>query len=70
MGTVPKSFNFGKLEVGAKGEAETEYELISLRIFRDDRVVCEIDKENAVCRIWDGFTLVDTAQRIRQLIGL
>lgn len=70
MGTAPKSFNLGKLEVGAKGDAETEYELISLRIFRDDRVVAEIDKENAVCRFWDGFTLVDSGQRIRQLIGL
>jgi hypothetical protein len=70
MGTAPKSFNLGKLEVGTKGEAESEYELISLRVFRDDRVVMEIDKENAVCRFWNGFQLVDNGQRIRQLIGL
>jgi len=70
MGTAPKSFNFGKLEVGAKGEAVSEYELISLRVFRNDRVVAEIDKENAICRWWNGVQMVDSALRIRQLIGL
>jgi Bacteriophage tail tube protein len=70
MGTAPKSFNLGKLEVGAKGESVSEYELISLRVFRDDQVLLQIDKENAVCKWWDGFQLVDNAQRIRQLIGL
>lgn len=70
MGTAPKSFNLGKLEVGTKGEAVTEYELISLRVLRNDRIVVEIDKENAVCRWWNGTQLVDHARRIRQLIGL
>jgi hypothetical protein len=70
MGTAPKSFNLGKLEVGAKGEAVSEYELISVRIFRNDRIVAEIDKENAICRWWNGVQLVDSAARIRQLIGL
>jgi uncharacterized protein len=70
MGTLPKSLNFGKLEVGAKGEAVSEYELISLRVFRDDRVIYEMDKENAVSRQWNGIQLVDNAQDIRQKIGL
>jgi hypothetical protein len=70
MGTVPRGFNLGKLEVGTKGEGESEYELISLRALRDDKIMLEIDKENAVCRWWDGAQLVDNAQRIRQLIGL
>jgi phage tail tube protein FII len=70
MGTAPKSFNFGKLEVGTKGEAVTEYELISLRVFRSDRVMLEIDKENAVCRWFNGIELVDHGRVIRQLIGL
>jgi P2 family phage contractile tail tube protein len=70
MGTVPKDFNFGKLEVGTKGDAETEYELISLRVLRNDQIMLEIDKENAICRWWNGFQLVDNARRIRQLIGL
>jgi P2 family phage contractile tail tube protein len=70
MGVAPKSFNLGKLEVGAKGEAVSEYELISLRVFRNDQVVAEIDKENAVCRWWNGVQIVDSALRIRQLIGL
>jgi phage tail tube protein FII len=70
MGTAPKSFNLGKLEVGTKGEGVSEYELISLRILRNDRIVVEIDKENAVCRWWNGNQLVDHARRIRQLIGL
>jgi Phage tail tube protein FII len=70
MGTAPKTFNLGKLEVGTKGELESEYELISLRVLHDDRIMFEVDKENAVCRWWNGFTLVDNAQRIRQLIGL
>jgi hypothetical protein len=30
----------------------------------------EMDKENAVCRWFNGTTLVDNAARIRQLIGL
>jgi phage tail tube protein FII len=70
MGTAPKSFNLGKLEVGTKGELESEYELINLRILHNDRIMCEVDKENAICRWWDGFQLVDNAARIRQLIGL
>jgi uncharacterized protein len=70
MGTAPKGFNFGKLEVGTKGDAETEYELISLRVLRNDRIMLEIDKENAVCRWFNGVQLVDHALRIRQLIGL
>jgi hypothetical protein len=70
MGTAPKGFNLGKLEVGTKGEGESEYELISLRVLRDDQIMFEIDKENAVCRWWDGVQLVDNAARIRQLIGL
>lgn len=70
MGTAPKSFNLGKLEVGTKGELESEYELISLRVLHDDRIMFEVDKENAVCRWFNGFQLVDNARRIRQLIGL
>jgi hypothetical protein len=70
MGVAPKIFNLGKLEVGTKGEAVSEYELISLRCLHDDRIVLEVDKENAVCRWWDGAKLVDHAQRIRQLIGI
>lgn len=70
MNTAPKSFNFGKLEVGTKGDAETEYELISIRAFRNDQVVLEIDKENAVCRWFNGIQLVDHGLVIRQLIGL
>jgi hypothetical protein len=30
----------------------------------------EVDKENAICSWYNGFTLVDSAQPIRQLIGL
>ena len=70
MGTAPKSFNLGKLEVGTKGEAVSEYELISLRAYRDDQVMLELDKENGVCRWWNGTTLVDSGQTIRQLIGI
>jgi P2 family phage contractile tail tube protein len=70
MGTAPKSFNFGKLEVGAKGEAVSEFELISLRVLLNDKALLEIDKENGICRISDGVTLIDYGQRIRQLIGL
>ena len=70
MGTAPRGFNFGKLEVGTKGDGESEYELISLRCLKDDKIMLEIDKENAVCRWWNGFQLVDNAQQIRQLIGL
>ena len=70
MGKEPKSFNIGKLEVGTKGELESEYELINLRVLHDDKVMFEVDKENAVCRWFDGFRLVDNAREIRQLIGL
>jgi hypothetical protein len=70
MGTVPKGCNFGKLEIGTKGEPVTEYELISLRVLHNDKIVVEVDKENAICRWWNGTQLVDYALRIRQLIGL
>jgi hypothetical protein len=70
MGTLPKGFNLGKLEVGTKGEGESEYELVNLRVLRDDQIMFEVDKENAVCRWWNGITLVDNAAQIRQQIGL
>lgn len=70
MGTVPKAFNFGKMEVGTKQECETEYEIISYRIRFNDVDVCYIDKENDICRWWNGQALEDEALRIRQLIGL
>lgn len=70
MGTAPKGFNFGKAEVGTKGEAESTFELISLRVLHNDRVRLEVDKENAICRVWDGTKLVDNGQEIRQFIGL
>lgn len=68
--TVPKSFNFGKVEIGTKGEPESEYELISLRVLHNDQVRLEMDKENGVFRAWDGTQLVDSGQAIRQNIGL
>lgn len=68
--TAPKSFNLGKLEVGAKGEAVSEYELIGIRCLHNDNVRFEVNKENGVCRWWDGAQLVDSGRRIRQLIGL
>jgi phage tail tube protein FII len=70
MTTVPKSFNLGKLEVGTKGEAVSEYELVGLRVLHDNKVRFELNKENAVCRWFDGTRMVDNARRIRQLIGL
>ena len=70
MTTAPKSFNLGKLEVGTKGEAVSEYELIGIRALHNDKVMFELNKENAVCRWSDGIQLVDNAARIRQLIGL
>jgi hypothetical protein len=70
INTAPKSTNFGKLEVGTKGDLETEYEVISMRIYHNDGLRLEVDKENAICRSWDGSTLVDSAAQIRQQIGL
>src|SRR5215471_21217079 len=70
MTTAPKSFNLGKLEVGTKGEAVSEYELIGIRVLHDDAVMFELNKENAVCRWSNGQQLIDTGLRIRQLIGL
>jgi len=70
MTTAPKSFNLGKLEVGAKGESVSEYELIGIRCLHNDKVMFEMNKENAVCRWNNGIQLVDNARRIRQLIGL
>jgi len=70
MTTAPKSFNLGKLEVGTKGEAVSEYELIGIRALHDDRILFELNKENAVCRWSNGVQLVDDGLVIRQLIGL
>jgi Bacteriophage tail tube protein len=70
MTTVPKSFNLGKLEVGAKEEAVSEYELVGIRCLHNDVVMFELNKENGVCRWSDGTQLIDTGRRIRQLIGL
>lgn len=70
MTTVPKSFNLGKLEVGAKEEAVSEYELIGIRCLHNDVVMFELNKENGVCRWSDGLTLFDSGRPIRQLIGL
>jgi phage tail tube protein FII len=70
MTTLPKSFNVGKLEVGTKGEAISEYELVGITGKHNDQVVFDLNKENAVCRWSNGIQLVDTGLRIRQLIGL
>jgi hypothetical protein len=70
MATAPKGFNFGKLEIGTKQECETEYEVISYKILYDGNIVCHIDKENHICRWFNGQALEDEALVIRQLIGL
>lgn len=70
MVTLPKSFNFGKMEVGAKQEAVSEFELVGMRCLHNDTPVIEFNKENGVCRWSDGINLIDTGRNIRQLIGL
>lgn len=66
MGTVPKGYNLGTLEVGALGSPATELELIHLRCLFDGREMIALDKGNFQIRI-DGR---DFGQPIRQLIGL
>lgn len=66
LGTVPKGYNLGKLEVGTTGDASTELELITIRVLFNGTEKLMIDKGNFQCRI-DGR---DFGGRIRQLIGL
>lgn len=66
MTTVPKGINLGTLEVGAKGNASVELEVITIRVLKDERALFELDKENIICRI-NG---VDYGARIRHLLGI
>jgi P2 family phage contractile tail tube protein len=48
---MPKNLNFGKFEVGATTDTSTEFEVVYLKTFIDNKEVLEIDKFNYICKI-------------------
>lgn len=51
MKCMPKQLNAGKFEVGATTDTSTEFEVVYLKLFIDNREVLEIDKFNYKCVI-------------------
>ena len=66
MRVMPKGLNLGKFEVGATTDTSTEFEVIYLKLFIDEKEVIELDKFNYICKI-NGK---DVLASVRKAIGL
>ena len=51
MRVMPKTLNVGKFEVGSTTDTSTEFEVIYLKLFIDNKEVLEVDKFNYKCVI-------------------
>ena len=49
--SIPTSLNLGSFEAGSRTEAESEFEVVYLKMYVDGRQACEIDKFNYIARI-------------------
>ena len=51
MRVMPKQLEFGKFEPGTTTDTSTEFEVVYLKLFIDNKEVLEIDKFNYICKI-------------------
>lgn len=63
---IPKKVGLGKFEVGKPQDAETEFEIVYLKLWVDDEERIEIDKYNFIAKV-DGQ---DYLEQVRAHLGL
>lgn len=51
MRAMPKKFGLGNLEPGSSTDSESEFEVVYLKLFIEDREVLEIDKYNYIYKV-------------------
>lgn len=66
MQAIPKSLGIGKFEVASRTDTSAELELTYLKMYVDNKLICEIDKLNFICII-NGK---DYLEEVRQQLGL
>lgn len=66
MRIVPKNMSLGSFEPGAATDTETEFEVLYLKLFINNKAVREIDKYNFVSKV-NG---VDDLAKVREDLGL
>lgn len=66
MRAIPKNFSLGSFEPGSTTDSSTEFEVIYLKIFVDDKEVVEIDKYNFIAKFGDS----DMLESVRKDLGL
>lgn len=63
---IPKKTELGKLDVGVKGDASSEFEVVYLKLTLDGKEYIEIDKFNYIAKIGG----VDALKDVRSALGL
>ncbi len=66
VSVLPKSVELGKFEVGAATDTSIEQEITYLKLYIDNKEICEIDKLNYICRIGGK----DYLEEVRDQIGM
>ncbi len=66
MRAIPKNFSLGSFEPGSTTDSSTEFEVVYLKIFVNDKEVVEIDKYNFKTKIGD----TDILESVRKDLGM
>ncbi|TGV29903.1 phage tail protein, partial [Mesorhizobium sp. M00.F.Ca.ET.186.01.1.1] len=62
---IPKKYDLGKLEPGAKTDSSSEFEVIYLKVMHGEKTLLEVDKYNYICVIAG----VDYLAKVRSQLG-
>ena len=66
MRAIPKNFSLGSFEPGSATDSSTEFEVVYLKVFVDDKEVVEIDKYNFIAKFGD----TDMLESVRKDLGM
>lgn len=66
MRAIPKNFSLGTFEPGSTTDSSTEFEVIYIKVFVDDKEVLEVDKYNFIAKFGD----TDMLESVRKDLGL
>lgn len=66
MRAIPKNFSLGSFEPGSTTDSSTEFEVVYLKIYVEDKEVVEIDKYNFISKFGD----TDALETVRQDLGM
>lgn len=66
MRAIPKNFSLGSFEPGSATDSSTEFEVVYLKIFVDEKEVVEIDKYNFITKFGD----TDMLESVRKDLGM